>query len=608
LAAQDVVEFAHPNYYLYAYWTPNDPYFWDQWNLDRYGALDMPVAWELGTGNANVRVAVVDCGVAYEDFEIPEHERDEVYSPDGRYHRAPDLASTRFASGYDFVNDDEHANDESGHGTHVTGTIAQSTNNGLGVAGMAFDCTIVPVRVLDNRGRGELDVVAEGIVYASEQADVINLSLGGQVTSQLLEDAVTTAADNGAVIVAATGNDGANQVDYPAAYPQCIAVGAVDYWWEKTPYSNWGSALDLVAPGGDTRSENYWPIWQNTFENGGGTPPVDVSRFTYKGWEGTSMATPHVAALAAMMKARGIDDPDEIRSRLYATAIDLGAPGWDTLYGHGLIEPVSALGAALRYHRSDNGRPQAYYYVNDPNGKFAVKYTPSLQAPYKITGVMVPVSDDSAQRQFRLSVNPAAGNGMPDLSRNLAGPVTFTTLGDQRPHWYDWDFDPVTCSDQSPFFVVFHHVTHRVPYLAGDSTNSGGQAYHCISDTWYQSTGYNWYLRAVAYKDTLHGGIAEARGSRTIKPSGLISVSPQPARDGVTISYCCRRVGPCRFLISDAAGRVVRELVLNCSEPGVHSLAWDGRDESCQPVPRGIYFLQAELDGQVAATRVVVMR
>ena len=172
------VEWAEPNFIASAHMTPNDPYYTLQWHLKN---INMEPAWDkVAGGNINVTVAVIDAGVAYEDYS------------DGfvTYKLAPDLVNTNFVSGYDFHNNDEHPNDDNGHGTHVTGTIAQSTNNEVGVAGIAFAVSIMPVKVLSNEGTGSYDNIAQGIYYAADHgADVINLSLGGSYNSSILEDA-----------------------------------------------------------------------------------------------------------------------------------------------------------------------------------------------------------------------------------------------------------------------------------------------------------------------------------------------------------------------------------------------------------------------------------
>jgi len=606
------VEFAEPNYLRYITWMPNDPYYWSsQWNLQRSGVLDMQLAWELTSGSNSVTVAVVDAGVAYEDYDIPTSEQGEVYSPDGRYHRAPDLANTLFVQGYDCVNDDDHPNDEQGHGTHVTGTIAQSTNNGLGVAGMAFGCRIMPVRVLDEYGSGTVTDIADGIAYAWQNgAEVINMSLRGIDSSHLEHLAVIDAANAGTVVVAASGNDGNNHVGYPAAFPECIAVGAVDWWWQKTPYSNWGTALDLVAPGGDMRSQNYWPITQNTYAEAGGTPPINVSTFDYKEMEGTSMAAPHVSALVAMMMSRGIRDPGEIRSRLYGSAIDLGDFGWDTLYGHGLIEPVAALGGQSSFLQYDNSTPDNYWYVNNGSERRVAGYfSPDLSVPFNVTEGSVLLKDNGGAYNCRLTLNPASG-GWPDMNTNLAGPVTFTTVGDaNNAHWYTWDFAPVQRSSSAGYFLVFHWVSPDFgpPYIGGDTTNVDSRSYIYSSSGWGRTYTQDWYLRTILLKDTLTVGIEEDKHpTANVSPSGITCILPQPARRSVTISYSVARAGSVRVEVVDRAGRIVREVMAARVEAGRNEVVWDGLDNHGRTVTSGVYFVQLTTNGARYCGRVVL--
>lgn len=322
-----LVEYAEPNYIFYAYWTPNDPLYSYQWHFSQ---INMPSAWDIeGGGDPGVIVAVVDTGVAYEDY--------------GPYQRAPDLAGTNFVPGYDFVNNDAHPNDDDGHGTHVTGTIAQTTNNNLGVAGIAFNCSIMPVKVLGPAG-GTAQQVADGISFAADSgADVINLSLGSAYPSTTIENAVQYAYNNGVVLVAATGNDN-SIIGYPARYDECIAVGAVDINKARAPYSNYGTGMELMAPGGDTsvdlNSDGYADgVLQLTFLEGIPT------NWWYVFWQGTSMATPHVTGLVALMLSRGARGVESIRNTLHSTAEDLGSPGYDIVYGYGLIDAAAALSA-----------------------------------------------------------------------------------------------------------------------------------------------------------------------------------------------------------------------------------------------------------------------
>ncbi|WP_321418665.1 S8 family peptidase [uncultured Methanomethylovorans sp.] len=323
------VEYAVPNYVMYATMVPNDPLYVYQWNFKPSNGINVTDAWDISTGK-DVIVAVIDTGVAS---------------------NAPDLSDTNFVQGYDFVNLDNDPTDDNGHGTHVTGTIAQSTNNGIGVAGVAYGCTIMPVKVLDASGSGTLSQLVDGIYYASGknnqyQADVISMSLGfpPSVTAKNLRplfSALDYAYSKGIVIVAAAGNNAVSTVCYPAAYEKCIAVGATRYDGTRSYYSNYGSALDIMAPGGDMsidQSGDRQPdgILQNTLGSSPGT-------FDYYLYQGTSMATPHVSGVAALLIANGVKGPENVRQAMQSSAKDMGATGWDSGYGWGIVDAYKAL-------------------------------------------------------------------------------------------------------------------------------------------------------------------------------------------------------------------------------------------------------------------------
>lgn len=321
------VEFAEPNYKAYAFFVPNDPYFNSQWALGVN--LNMPKVWELATGQGAV-VAVVDTGIAYEDYK--------------GFKKAPDLALTRFVPGYNFVSSTTHANDDNGHGTHVTGTIAQSTNNALGTAGVAYNASIMPIKVLDAQGAGNYADIADALIWAADSgANIINMSLGGPSPSEALRQALSYAKSKGVLIVAASGNDGASVVSYPAAYNDYVlAVGATRFDEAITKYSNQGTALDIVAPGGDMKvdqnGDGYGDgILQQTFTSN------KPSSFGYYFFQGTSMATPHVAGVAALLVEKGIKDPNKLQNILQSTADDKGLAGRDNTYGFGAVNPLKAL-------------------------------------------------------------------------------------------------------------------------------------------------------------------------------------------------------------------------------------------------------------------------
>jgi serine protease len=350
LARMPEVAYAEPNGLVRrtqaATLKPDDRYYRYQWNFDQMNAER---TWGIQKGKTSVAVAVLDSGVAYEDYTDPRTGQS--------FRKAPDWGSTSFLPGYDFVNGDAHPNDDEYHGTHVASTIAEATNNGIGVAGLAFGCAIMPVKVLDQDGEGTFFDVAEGIDYAVEYSEggtkpvkVVNLSLGSEGFSQTVKNAIDRAFSGGVLVVAAAGNSGKGVVEFPANQPNVLAVGALDARKERASYSNTGVDLDFVAPGGNCdRDDNVDGIGDCVFQQMPDPDFVEIGRhdqFCYCGLDGTSMATPHVAAAAALLFSQGFTDPAAVRSSLEQTAERLGgapADGRNDTYGFGLVRPAAAL-------------------------------------------------------------------------------------------------------------------------------------------------------------------------------------------------------------------------------------------------------------------------
>ena len=332
--------------------TGNTPGGWQQtqWNFDGTFGIDAPEAWanviaDHAPGGAKVVVAVLDTGVAYANR--------------GKYRRSPDFNKYSFVQGYDFIDRTPYANDHNGHGTFVASTIAEATGNHRGLTGLAYAARIMPVRVLDSAGEGDASVIAEGVRFAVRHgARIINLSLefssdvGAPDIPELIE-ALRYAYKHNVLVVAAAGNEGSTTIPYPARAKHVIAVGATTEHGCLASYSNDGHGIALVAPGGgpdaslpdDPNCNPELPsgrdIFQMTFT--GSSPRV----FGFPGgYEGTSMATPHVSATAALVIAAGVlgrkPTVVQLTRRLTATARKLGGPQDSKLYGAGLLDAAAA--------------------------------------------------------------------------------------------------------------------------------------------------------------------------------------------------------------------------------------------------------------------------
>ncbi len=321
-----------------------------QWDFSGPFGVGAEQAWgnliaDGAPGGQGVTVAVLDTGIAYKNW--------------GRFRESPDLTATRFARGYDFISPGSYPVDHNGHGTHVASTIAESTDNGYGLTGIAYGATLMSVRVLDTSGEGDAAVIAQGVRFAvNHGAQVINMSLEfdtGVTASDIPEliSAIRYAHRRGVVVIAAAGNEGTRTIAYPARAPFVIAVGATTQHGCLADYSNNGPQLTLVAPGGG--ADAGLPDDPNC--RPGDAPGGDIYQITFlgpnprkfgipPGYDGTSMAAPHVSATAALVIASKVlgahPSPDAILNRLKATATVLGGPGDQARYGAGLVNAAAA--------------------------------------------------------------------------------------------------------------------------------------------------------------------------------------------------------------------------------------------------------------------------
>jgi thermitase len=368
------VLFVEPNLIFQTQFTPNDPGYSQQWAWNKIKA---PQAWDVTQGSSSTVIAIVDTGIQ-------------------RNH--PDL-DAKIVAGYDFVDNDSAPDDGHGHGTHVAGTAAAETNNATGGAGLCPNCSLMPVRVLDNSGSGTLENVASGITWAADHgAKVINLSLGAPSGAATLQSAVDYAWGKGVFLACAAGNDSTSAPDYPGYYTNCFAVASTDSADAKSSFSNYGNWVEIAAPG-----SSIYSTWTGS---------------SYNTINGTSMATPHVAGLAGLLASQGLTNA-QIRDRIMNTADKISGTG--TYWIGGRINAYNAVTNTIPGGGGGGGPLQ--------NGGFE-----SGAAPW--------VESSSGGYELITTDNPHSGaygvwmGGYDNATESVTQTVLVPTNGTLRFYWY----------------------------------------------------------------------------------------------------------------------------------------------------------------------------
>lgn len=326
------VEYAEPDFTATALNLANDPQFasGNQWSLQK---IEAPVAWNTSVGSSSVVVAVIDSGVTASH---------------------PDL-SGKVLPGYDFFNNDNDATDDNGHGTAVAGLIGAATNNGIGMAGVSWNSMILPVKALGADGSGSYSAISNAITWAADRgARIINLSLGGTSSSITLQNAINYAWSRDCVIIAAAGNSGNNIPQYPAACANVVAVSATDSNDARTSWSNFGTYVDIAAPGANIL----------TLQGAN----------SYSNWNGTSFSSPITAGVVALMAAtNGTLNNVSLVDTLLANADDRGIAGYDESFGYGRVNARRAVEASLGVVPVDTTAPSVS--INSPSNGSTVSGT-----------------------------------------------------------------------------------------------------------------------------------------------------------------------------------------------------------------------------------------
>jgi serine protease len=599
------VEWANFNYIGKAFWVPNDEYYSYQWH---YPKINMPQAWEITKGSPDVIVAVVDQGF------YPEH---------------PDLQCVVTVSGHDYVNNDNDPTCDTFycHGAHVAGTILACTNNTIGVAGIAPQCKLMPVKVIDKHGSYQDLWLAEGIVWAvNHGADVINLSLGVQYVTPScpapnpgppVSTAIQTAADSGVVVVASSGNDNLACVSYPAAFTHCIAVGATGPGDTLAPYSNYGPALDVVAPGGDYDHYGVSGMVAST------TTDPATGAYGYYYMQGTSMAAPHVTGAVALLLSHSPGmSAAEVRAALENTAVDLGSPGFDNQYGHGRIDVYAALNYegtepggqdTLKY---DDNTALYYFPIPDAYGDdlFNVRFTPAWD--YVLKSAQFLFYDKIGNGAVRIYVWDDTSGFPAQKIDSVDVPHANIQL---YPDWTIVGFSSknVTLNSLSDFHIGYTPLgpptTDTVKILSDDGEPEGTEhrSIECFGGVWgtmYNDWGhdFNFMIKAVVQRAT---DVEEEQFTDAVPTRyELFQNYPNPFNPETEVRYYLPKATWVNLTVYNVLGQRVRTLVDEHQNAGAKATFWDGKDSYHNEVANGIYFYQLRTGDFTETKKMILLK
>jgi type VII secretion-associated serine protease mycosin len=589
LLADSRIEYAEPNYIGTVFETPSDARYAEQWYVPRIKADQ---AWNTTTGSPSKVVAVIDTGVDSDH---------------------PDLA-TNLISGFNTIDNTTNTEDIYGHGTHVTGIIAATMNNGQGIAGIAASSKIMPLKAMNDSGTGSLLDVIEAIQWAADHgASIINMSLGFSSYSQAMQDAVNYANSHGVLVVAAAGNNNSSAASYPAALNNVISVVATDQNNAKASFSNYGSTVDISAPGTEILS---------TVPGGG---------YEYK--QGTSMASPVVAGAAALVWAHHPElDTADLTRLLMTTTVDLGAAGRDNTFGYGLVDVNAAMNT-------------------DPNANtLGLRFNQISANPFGPTGsntTSVSYSLDKAA-SISIKIYDSAMNLVKTVQTNTAknaGTYTFTWNGKNNSNvlvpsgdyqieldasaigvGFQTEYATITVDSEAPslnnFDIYrsgmetsgFKYDLSEDSYITFTAYNNVNQLVYTFVSNQFQSAGYNTlidrdaansigittsgkYIYRIEAKDTA-AHITKIEIITYLNYTGpsltAVSASVNPFKPTGTsttaLKYTLGDDANVSVRIADSNGTTVRTLATNQAQlKGTKSIAWNGKNDAGAIVPDGTY-------------------